>query len=609
MELRDYLNVLRARKWTIIQAVIIVTLAAVVLSLLQPPVYEGEAKVLISEKDAAAALFGLVLPELSSQPERALQTQVQLMQMRPLLESTIRQLDLKMTPEALSETVVVRAVGQTNVVSIVARAGDPDRARDIANTLAEGFVDWSRDYKRASIKAAISEVESRLSEAEQRIIEIAEAREEEGPSDALDAQLGIASGAYGTLVEQLEQLKINEQLETGSGTVVSPAVRAAVAVEPSPARNAILGLAVGLVFGLAMAFLYEYLDNTIKGREEAEAIFGAPVLGTIPAEKLDKGEIRRLSILTHVGSPAAEAYRVLRNNLDFVNFDRRVKRILVSSAAPTEGKSTVAANLAAGLAQAGHRVVLVNCDFRKPTTAQYFSVSQMIGLSDVLMGTTTLKSALQRPREDLDLLVLTSGKLPPNPSEILGSPKMGELVESLEDWADWVILDSPPLLAVADGAAVSRWVDGVLLVTRGGVSTREGARRSVDMLKRVGARVIGVVAWGLEPGTAGIGYGYFAGKGRSNSYYYYSDYYSAGAAESGAPEVKRTKSSGRDAKASPAGTYVPPKTAGRRLAEGVGRVLTVTLGIIAFLAVVAIVLYALDEALGWGLLEILTGLW
>ncbi len=609
MELRDYLNVLRARKWTIVQAVIVVTLAAVVLSLLQPPVYEGEAKVLISESDAAAALFGQVLPELSSQPERALQTQVQLMQMRPLLESTIRRLDLKMTPEDLADAVVVRALGQTNVVSIVAQAGEADRARDIANTLADEFVGWSMDYKRASIRAAISEVESRLSEAERRIIEIAERREDEGPSDALDAQLGIASGAYGTLVEQLEQLKINEQLETGSGTVVSPAVRAAVAVEPSPARNAILGFAVGLVFGLAMAFLYEYLDNTIKGREEAEAIFGAPVLGTIPGEKLEKGETRRLSILTHVGSPAAEAYRVLRNNLDFVNFDRQVKRILVTSAAPTEGKSTVAANLAAGLAQAGHKVVLVNCDFRKPTTAQYFAVSQMIGLSDVLMGTTTLKSALQRPREDLDLLVLTSGKLPPNPSEILASSKMGELVESLEDWADWVIMDSPPLLAVADGAAVSRWVDGVLLVTRGGVSTREGARRSVDMLKRVGARVIGVVAWGLEPNPAGIGYGYFAGKGRSSSYYYYSDYYNTGVAESGTGQPKRGKSGGKGAEAPATGTYVPPKSPGRRLAEGVGRVLTVTLGIVAFLAVLAIVLYLLDEALGWGLFEAVSGLW
>ena len=121
---------------------------------------------------------------------------------------------------------------------------------------------------------------------------------------------------------------------------------------------------------------------------------------------------------------------MLRNNLDFINFQHDIKTLLITSAAPAEGKSTVAANLAAGLAQAGKKVVLVACDFRRPTTAQFFGVKNMIGLSDVLTGAHSLKSALQRPMDELDLLVLTSGKMPPNPSELLGSEKMRECSRS-----------------------------------------------------------------------------------------------------------------------------------------------------------------------------------
>ncbi len=599
MELRDFLNVVRGRRWLIVQAVLIVTLTAVVVSFIQPKRYSAEAKVLVVERDTGAALFGTVLPEFSSQPERGLQTQVQLMQLRPLAEQTIRKLGLRTSPEGLLSVVSVRSLGLTNIIAIEATWGDSETAAAIANTMADEYVSYSREYKRESIKAAADEVESRLEEAQTQIIELGKRISREGKSDELAAELELLTGTYTTLAEKVEQLRINEQLEVGSGRLVSPAVISADPVSPKPARNGVLGLVVGLALGVAMAFLYEYMDNTMKSTEEAEKVYGAPVLGAIPLEKLEKGTKRRLTIIESPGSSAAESYRVLRNSLDFVNFEHRLRTLLITSAAPAEGKSTVAANLAASLAQAGKKVVLVSCDFRRPTTEQFFGVNNMIGLSEVLLGTHSLKAALQRPREE-SLLILTSGKMPPNPSELLGSTKMQDLIAELEEWADWVIIDTPPLLAVADPASVSRWVDAVLVVSQAYVSTREAASKARQLLDKVGAKIIGVVVWGLEEGRRGnYGYGHYAG-----GYYYYASYY-------GAPQqVVSKKKSKRGSAASAADleqTWVPEPGPGRRLAALIGRALAVVLGFLAVAVVAALVIYFLDQYFAWGLMQSVFG--
>jgi capsular exopolysaccharide synthesis family protein len=607
VELRDYLNVIRARKWVIIQAVVVVTLAAVVVSLLQPPVYVGEAKVLIAAQDTGAAILGNALSDLTNSPERGLQTQVQLIQLRPLAEVAIRKLDLRMTPNQLLQRLDVAAAGQTNVVVIKATDSSPKRAADIANAIALAYVDWSRDTKRQSIKAAADEVQVRLDQAQEQILalgrKINSAFDKEKAATEVQAELTIATGLYSTLAERLEQLRVNEQLEVGSGTIVSPAVPDPNPVSPQPVRNGILALGIGLFFGIGMAFLYEYLDDTIKSTDQAEKLYGAPVLGHIPSEAFEKGESRRLTIVQHPGSPAAEAYRVLRNSLDFVNFEHDIKTLLVTSAAPGEGKSTVAANLAAGLAQAGAKVALVSCDFRRPTTDQFFGVNNSIGLADVLMGSHTLKAALQRPGDD-SLLVLTSGRMPPNPSELLGSSKMAELISNLEEWADWIIVDSPPLLAVADAAAAARWADGVLMVTRGGSSTREAARKSREMLEKVGARIAGVVVWGLTDSASGRGYGYYDSRYHG---YYYADYYAQPSESPAGRKAGKAGAAGAGGVAAASVStdqelYIPAKSPGRRFAEVLGRVMT---GVLAFLIVVVfilVIIYLLDGYFGWGLI-------
>ena len=595
MELRDYLTVLRVRKWVIIQAIVIVTLSALVVSFLQPKTYQGTAEVLISEKSSAAAILGTVLPELSAQPERAMQTQVELMQIRPIAEATIRKLDLQTTPLDLLARTSVAAVGQTNLVRITATDGDPDLAARIANTVASEYVDSVRSANRQSISDAADEVQRRLDQAKADILALGrKIAAQPVQSQQLTAELQIATGTYTTLAEKLEQLRIDERLETGPARIVSTAVADTRAVSPKPLRNAALGVIVGLIFGVGMAFFYEYLDNTIKTTAEVEKIFGAPVLGTIPMDKLEKGQKRRVAIIEAPGSSTAEAYRVLRNSLDFINFQHDLRTLIVTSAAPGEGKSTVASNLAAALSQAGKKVVLVSVDFRRPTTDQFFHVNNMIGLSDVLLGTHSLKAALQRPGDE-QLLVLTAGKMPPNPSELLGSEKMAEVVKSLGEWGEWVIIDTPPLLAVADPAAVARWSDGVLMVTQAGVSTRDAGRKAMELLEKVGARTIGVVVWGLEESRGGgYGYGYYA------SGYYYANYYAQPSGEFQGKQ-KRSKPAGEPDAVTPEAPWTPKESDGRRFGRMLGAFLK---GLLAFILVVVVllgVLLAASHYMGWGL--------
>jgi capsular exopolysaccharide synthesis family protein len=507
MAIWNSIKVNRARIWMVIVAAAIVSATSVVVSFLQTPVYEGEATVLLTQQNAGTTLLGAPQPQLSNQPEREVQTQIDVMRSRGIVAKVIGTLDLATTPTDLLEHVNVSANGETNIVTIAVTDRSAARAAEIANALANGYVGWSRDFQRGSIQAAINDVQERLASAQQQIVAI-ETSPSGGSSAAKQVKLQSAQNLYATLSDKLEQLKINQRLATGSGSVLARAGVDTVPVSPKPVRDGAIGLAMGLLLGLGLAFAATKLDNTIKSADEAEDIYGAPVLGDIPLSEFKEDGTSRLTLVQHPGGHAAETYRVLRNNLEFINVERDIKTVLITSAAPSEGKSTVAANLATVLSQAGKTVVLVNCDFHRPTTTTFFDVNDWIGLSDVLAGTQDVSAALQEPEGFERLRILPAGSIPPNPSALLSSTAMGNLIAKLRQSADWIILDSAPLLAVADAAALARWVDGALVVARVGVSTRDAALKSREQLGRVGARVLGVVLWGLEDSAVHGGYSY-----------------------------------------------------------------------------------------------------
>lgn len=505
MEIRDYVRTLKSRMWLIVMVVVVTVSVAAAVSFLQTPIYEAESNLLITESNSSSAALDAALAGFSTQPERGLQTQVRMLRMRTPFERTIRELDLRMHPDTLKARTDITAEGQTNVISIKVRDENPERAARIANVLAVEYSLWVREFSRSRIHAAVVQIEEQLEEVRAELVEMG-AGASASQSERDRVALQIAGQDYAGLSEQLRQLRIREEMEVGPVQVVNTAAVPDDPISPRMIRNIVLALVVGLAFGLGIAFGLEALDTTVKDPEQVVELTGAPVLGVIPSQRIVPGS--SIVLDETASNPVAEAIRGIRHSLDFINFDGDIKTMLVTSAAPGEGKSTVATNLAVGLARTGRKVVLVSVDFHRPKSATYLGLSEALGLSHVLTGQYNLETCIQQVGDE-GLLVLASGKVPPNPSELLGSERMGQLIAALEERADWVILDGPPVLAVADTTAVNKWADGTMLVVRAGKTHRDALERAVGMLNGVGAKLLGAVLVGVPETGSGTGsYGY-----------------------------------------------------------------------------------------------------
>jgi capsular exopolysaccharide synthesis family protein len=308
--------------------------------------------------------------------------------------------------------------------------------------------------------------------------------------------------------------KLVNDLETPQGSATSPVKVSTVQnasvpsapVAPNKKVDIALGLLLGLALGIGIAVLLDVLDTSVKSAEDLEAISESAVLGVIGFDS--EAAKSPLIVQTDPHSPRAEAFRQLRTNLQFVDIDHPVKSIVITSSIPQEGKSTTTANLAITLAQAGLKVVLVEADLRRPKLMQYLGVEGAVGVTSVLIGRVSLDDALQ-PWGNGSLMVLPSGPTPPNPSELLGSQGMAELISALESRADIVLVDAPPLLPVTDAAVLAKICDGALLIVRHGVTSREQVARAVESLRVVDAHLIGnVLNMAPAKGPDAYGYGY-----------------------------------------------------------------------------------------------------
>ncbi len=297
-----------------------------------------------------------------------------------------------------------------------------------------------------------------------------------------------------------------DELETGKPAPVRAQLldRAAVPLAPftpKPKTDLTLGVLLGLVAGFALVGLLEALDRTLKTSAQADAAFRAPMLGLVPRRR--SGGM--LVVSSEDGGVDSEAYRALRTAVQFTQADMVVRTVLVTSAAPGDGKTTTAANLALALAASGERVALVDGDLRRPSVADAFGLEQAVGLGSLVLRQVQLGDALQQWSDGV--VILPSGQpLPPNPSEVLGSNFMSQLLESLAERVDVVVIDTPPVLPVTDAVVLSTQVDAVLLVARYGKTRRGPAAEARRRLDAVGANVIGYVLNAVPPRESGSYY-------------------------------------------------------------------------------------------------------
>ncbi|MDQ1436734.1 MAG: tyrosine-protein kinase [Acidimicrobiaceae bacterium] len=509
LELRDYLRVLRRRKWTIGLSALIVLSTALGSSVLQTSVYRATAKLLLQPR-STESLFDPGTGQRND-PSRAIQTEIQVLRSEPVQAAVKKAL-------GVAPPVSVSPVGQTDVIELRSDSTNPQRAAVVANTYARSYIDFRRRQAVDDLLAAGQEVQEKITGLQAQIDAITNQLNNLDPKAGPDARRRLQDQADQFVSQQalfrqkLDELQVDAALKTGGAQLVTPAAVPSTPSEPRPKRTGAVALVVGLIFGVMMAFLFEYLDDSIKSKEALEAISGnLPVLGLIPAVSNWKDtEESRVISRDEPMSPAAEAYRSLRTSVQFLGLDRPVQALLLTSANAAEGKTTTLSNLAIALARAGQEVIVVCCDLRRPRLHQFFGLSNSVGFTSVLLGDVPLSAALQRVKDEDRLRVLASGPLPPNPSELLSSPRSAELFAALRRQADVVLIDASPVLPVTDAAVLSAQVDATLLVVSANSTTRKQAARAIELLRQVDAHLVGTVFNGVrEEGAYGYAYQYY----------------------------------------------------------------------------------------------------
>jgi capsular exopolysaccharide synthesis family protein len=455
--LRHYFDVLRRRKWLVVGVFTVAVFGALLFSVAQSAVYRSQSKILIGQGG------GLTQIQIAGSVNQTLTaTMSDLLRSNDLATRVINQLGLDLTPEQVLAKLTVSINPQTSVIKLL--------------------VD---DHSRAEARRINAAIGSTF-------------------ADLVKGRLGKGSPGVPPV----------------TATIWDPAHVLPTRISPRPLRNTVIAGALGLILGLLAAFLRDHFDRGLRTREMVEQAFGVPVIGQIPFARLRRKDQR--IVFWQGFSDVAEAFRALRANLQYLAVKRPIRTILVTSAAPGQGKTTVAANLALAIARSGATTIVLEGDLRRPRLDDAFDVrGHGPGLTSVLVGAVDLDEAIidvttptpvvtegvvSSEREGR-LSILPSGPLPPNPSELLSSLQMTKLLDRLALAYDYVLIDSPPVLAVADALELARIVDGVIIVARRDRATRDEARELRSLVERLGINLLGVVFTDVGPAAGYYGYG------------------------------------------------------------------------------------------------------
>ncbi|HZY75327.1 MAG TPA: polysaccharide biosynthesis tyrosine autokinase [Jatrophihabitantaceae bacterium] len=429
MTLRTYLRIFRERWKVLVGVVLAAVIIAITITVTSSKVYQATTQLFVVSSDTTVPGQQY---QGSAFTQLQVQTFAQIVASPNVLHAVQKDLDLPMSDSELKGKISATAPTSQSIVNLQVSDSDPARAAAIANSAAKAFV---------------------------------------------------------TQVEGYYATSGDKKTSTVRMYITDPATAPGSPSSPKPVLNIVLGLVLGLFAGIALAVARDVLDNRIKATEALVKVAGAPAMGTIVEDAATKRQV----VAARAGSSnvRAENFRQLRANLQFAAIDTHPRIIAVTSAIPGEGKSTVAINLASTLAEAGFTVCLVDADLRRPAIAKALGLIENVGLTSVLVQQLSLDQAIQSAGAGLS--VLTSGPTPPNPSEVLASSYVREVVRSLLNRVDYVVLDTAPLLPVADGSEVAALADGTLIVARHGVTTDTQVRRAVNVLRQLDVTVLGTV--------------------------------------------------------------------------------------------------------------------
>ena len=456
LELRDYLRVLHTYWRGIAAIALVVTLLAFGWTFFQKPIYEAQSSGLVIAGAASSEDMRATLDADSLAKSKVI-SYASVATTRPVAQAVIDELGLDESPQELVERVQIATPLDTAELRITASSGNPADARNLADAWVAALADQVEKIETsgAATKAAV------------QVVPLAEAALPTSP--------------------------------------ISPNVKLTLAI----------GAVLGLMLGLAYALTRNHLDRRVRSAEIIEKQFGIPVIGTIPLDKrmqdhrqvVETGAINNNSDRT--AHATSEALRELRTNLSFVDVDNPPKIIVVTSSVPGEGKSSVTANLAVTIAAAGKRVVVVDGDLRRPVVTSMFGLVPGAGVTDVLSGQAELEDVLQVWGHMPNLAVLGAGRVPPNPSELLGSKAMADMLQQLAAHAT-VLIDAPPLLPVTDAAILSRIADGAMVVINAGKTSLDEIGKAFGNLAKVDAHILGAILNRVPTqGADAAQYGYY----------------------------------------------------------------------------------------------------
>lgn len=529
MELRQYFSIVWKWLWLIVLSTGVAATFSLLATARAPRIYQASSTLLVGQSIQNPNPNA---QEIITAQQLAL-TYIQIAKTESVLQGVIDALELRTSPERLRQNTSASIIQGTQLIELRVLDTDPPRAQATANELASQLIlqgpvaKADSTVRRDFLQKQVQDLEKKIQDAQTQMADLqksisvtASAREiadKQQEIAALQSQVNQWQVNYGSLLGILAPRSPNFL------SVIEPARLPTDPVSPNVPVTVMLAMAIGAVIALSGAFLIEYIDDTMKLPDDVSRTMKLAVLGLVAKITGETAEDKLISA-KHPRSSHAEAYRVLRTNIQFADVDKPIHTLLVTSANPSEGKSVTAANLAVVMAQSGRRVVLVDADMRRPSQHRYFQMTNDHGLAQGLLQAQAELDGHVRATSVENLRVITTGGIPPNPAELLGSKRMQTLIETLKAEADIIIFDTPPCLPLADAAILSRYVDGVLMVVDAGRTRRESAIHAKETMERAGAHILGVSMNRVNA--------------HGNNYYYYYYYYSHdGQGKKGFPEM------------------------------------------------------------------------